>query len=352
MYFQSRLFKNLITLILVLVAIFLFLQVRVIFDPFIKILATLSWPFFFSGLFYYLLRPVVNLLEKYRIKRPFGILLIFYCIAVVIAFFTTYVGPAVAELNEFTKTLPEKIVAVSKQTTTLLKAFTFDLISITDLQARLATYLQSFTQLITQNIVDILAVITNIATTLVLVPFILFYFLKDDTKFSSFYLSITPPKYRSEVKTVLTDVDTTLSTYIIGQLIVATIVGCLLFIGYISIGLNYPVVLATYAILFNTVPFIGPFIAIAPALLVALTISFSMFIKVLIVFIIVQQLEGNLIAPQIMGKRLDIHPLTVILIMLALGSLYGLIGVLVALPAYAVIRVIAVDIYTIYHSEK
>jgi predicted PurR-regulated permease PerM len=93
---------------------------------------------------------------------------------------------------------------------------------------------------------------------------------------------------------------------------------------------------------------LGPFLAITPAILVGLSDSPFMVLKVIIVFLIVQQCESNLISPQIIGQRLNIHPLTIILLLLAAGSLYGLIGLILATPTYALLKVLIDSVYKIY----
>jgi predicted PurR-regulated permease PerM len=98
-----------------------------------------------------------------------------------------------------------------------------------------------------------------------------------------------------------------------------------------------------------TIPFLGPFLAITPALFVGLSDSPFMVFKVLVVFIIVQQLESNVISPQVIGQRLNIHPLTIILLLLAAGSLYGLIGLLLATPVYALAKVLLWNTFQIYN---
>ncbi|SIC93771.1 putative permease [Mycobacteroides abscessus subsp. abscessus] len=144
------------------------------------------------------------------------------------------------------------------------------------------------------------------------------------------------------------DIDKTLSTYIIGQFIIAFADGVLMYIGYLIIGLDYALVLALFATFLTVVPFLGPLLGIIPAIFVGLMQEPFMVIKILIVLVAVQQLEGNLITPQVMGKRLNIHPLTVILVLLVAGSLYGFIGILVAIPFYSVVKVIVRDFWKFY----
>ena len=97
----------------------------------------------------------------------------------------------------------------------------------------------------------------------------------------------------------------------------------------------------------NMIPYIGPYIGLLPALILALSNSVRQTILVIIVCVVVQQIDGNLIYPNVIGKSLDIHPLTIIIILLVAGNLAGLLGMLLAVPVYAVIKVIVIYIYDI-----
>jgi predicted PurR-regulated permease PerM len=180
----------------------------------------------------------------------------------------------------------------------------------------------------------------SVAVSLITVPFILFYMLRDEKNFWKFIKYIIPHDKRAQIDEVLSDIDETIGEYIRGQITVSFLVGICLFIGYSIIGLDYAAILAIVAMFTNFIPYLGPFIAVVPALVVAITMSPGMILKMLIVTVVVQTIEGNLITPNIMGRNLEIHPLTIIVIPLFAGSLAGAVGVILAVPVYAVIKVI------------
>lgn len=136
-----------------------------------------------------------------------------------------------------------------------------------------------------------------------------------------------------------------LSAYIRGQIFVAVCLGILLFIGYLIIGLPYALLLAVIAMVTNVVPYLGPIIAISPALVIAFVTSPFMVLKLAIVWVIVQLLEGKVISPQVMGKSLHVHPITVIFVILTAGNLFGIIGIILAVPGYAILKVIVTHVY-------
>lgn len=120
--------------------------------------------------------------------------------------------------------------------------------------------------------------------------------------------------------------DFALSSYIKGQILVSFCVGVLVYIGYLIIGLEYSLILAIITMFTNVIPFLGPFLGTIPAVIVALIDSPGMVVKVLVVTIVAQQIEGNLVSPLVMGKSLNIHPLTIIVLLLVAGSLVGFWG--------------------------
>jgi predicted PurR-regulated permease PerM len=93
------------------------------------------------------------------------------------------------------------------------------------------------------------------------------------------------------------------------------------------------------------VPYLGPAIAITPALVVALVTSPFMLLKMIIVWTAVQIIEGKFISPQIMGKTLKIHPITIIFVILFAGKMFGLFGIILAVPGYAVIKVVFTHLF-------
>lgn len=141
------------------------------------------------------------------------------------------------------------------------------------------------------------------------------------------------------------DIDETLKSYIVGQLCVSLIVGTMLLIGYLIIGLDYAFLLALIGVATNVIPFLGPYIAVIPAMIIALVQDPIMAVYVAIIMLVAQQIEGNLITPNIMGNALNVHPLTVITLILAAGNIAGIWGIILAVPFYAVVKTVITNFY-------
>ena len=118
-----------------------------------------------------------------------------------------------------------------------------------------------------------------------------------------------------------------------GQLLVCLVVGILAYVGYMLIGLPYALLLASIVGLMNVIPYLGPFIGAAPAVLVGLSESWKLALFVVAVNVVVQILESNVVSPQIVGRTLKLHPLVIILALLIGGQLGGILGLILAVPS-------------------
>jgi len=219
--------------------------------------------------------------------------------------------------------------------------------SLEDLINQVTNVVSNILTAIAANITPIISVTTSVVTTILIVPFILFYMLLDGDKLPDSLVRYLPVRHRKEARSVLRDMDRALSSYIQGQAIVSLFVGMLALIGYLIIGLDYALILAIVATVTNVVPLVGPIIGSTPAVIVGLIISPGMALRALIVMVVVQQLESMIISPRVMGKKISSHPVTIILVILAAGKLAGLLGILLAIPAFAVLRVILSHIYSL-----
>jgi predicted PurR-regulated permease PerM len=346
-WYQQPFFEYATGTLLTLTIIFLIYQVWFLITPVLNFISSLIAPILISVLFYYLLRPAVYFLETYHVPRVVTIGLLYLLIALLIAIISVSLGPLLGnQIKALANISIQTLENLQEQYQETARSLAFDLDD--EIRQRVIAFLQDATNLLSQNLLDILGFLTRIATILAVIPFIVYYLLKSDHEFALGFLKHFPEDFTRDARKILKNVDETLASYITGLAIISLSVGILLFSGYLVIGLDYALVLALIAVIFNAVPFLGPFLAITPALLLGLTESAGMTLKVAIVFIVVQQIESNLLSPQILGQRLNIHPLTIILLLLAAGTLYGLVGLILATPLYAISKVLSETLYKIY----
>lgn len=349
---EKRWFKFMVAIILMLLIVFLLNLNGFLLVPVAVLLQTMFLPFVVAGILYYLCRPIVAFLEKRKTPKWIAILVAYFAIILFVYGIVKLVAPAISDqLETFVKNLPTMVSTVMdwfkyiQENRSTFPSFVQDalLTASEDVQARIQDNVGN----IANGILSIFGVIGGFINTifaLVLVPFILFYMLKDSHRFAPSVSVLFPKSKRENVRTILKDMDKTIATYIQGQMLVSLIVGILLYIGYLVIGLDYSLVLAVFGMFTNVIPFLGPFIAVIPALLVALFQDPIMVVYVGIIMLVAQQIEGNVISPNIMGKSLNIHPLTIIVLILTAGNLAGLIGVIFVIPVYSIAKVVVVNI--------
>jgi predicted PurR-regulated permease PerM len=194
--------------------------------------------------------------------------------------------------------------------------------------------------------------VVNVLFIVMIVPFLAFYMMKDLDVFERAALQYVPRARRKHAVRLLKDIDAALGSYIRGQLIVSVCVGVLAYIGYLIIGMPYPLLMAGFVSLFDIIPYLGPFFGALPALIMATTISWKMVLMVIVVNMICQNLESNVISPQVVGKSMKMHPLTIILVLLIGGELAGIVGMILAVPFYAAMKVVVQHVSAYYIHRK
>lgn len=333
-------------LLLALFIIRMFIEVKGIFSPFVIIGQTIFLPLLLGGVLFYLSRPLLNYVEKKGWKRWTSILAIFVSVGLLVWLFSYMIGPAITkQVNALVNDAPHIIQDVEKmidygldQKKLLPKSIEQ---SIDDQSARIADIATGFGNWI---VVFVQSLAQGLFA-LILVPFFLFYILKDHEKFAPHIANFFSGERKTWIRKTLVDIDGTLKAYIQGQLLVSLAVGIMLLIGYLVIDLEYALLLAIFGMFTNVIPFLGPFIAVIPALVIGFVQEPQLALYVGIIMLVAQQIESNLISPNVMGKALDIHPLTVITIILAAGNIAGLWGIILAIPTYAVIKTIVKNMY-------
>lgn len=353
MWFNHKFFKYGVGTLLTLLIIFMFGKIDFFLLPFKKLVAAIFAPILASLILYYILRPLVRLFQRVRIPKTISIVLTFVVAFVLILALATNIGVIVVEqFNALTTELYNNFDISMFSKDSLLNNKFFASLPLDDLKERGLQLLDSLIDNSKAFFMSIVSTVTNISTIIIMIPFILFYFLKDDEEFSKKFIEFLPKKHVTNGQKILQDIDKALSSYLVGQMTVALADGILMFIGYLIIGIKYPLILSIFVTITAIIPFFGPFIGIVPAIFVGLTMNPLMAVKVFLLETIVQQIDGNFIAPQIMKQRLNVHPVTVILLLMIGSALYGFVGLLIVVPVYAALTVTIKNIYRIYKVER
>ncbi|WP_169712015.1 AI-2E family transporter [Mammaliicoccus stepanovicii] len=341
--------------ILLGLTIFIFQKVSFIFEPLMTVITTLVGPIIVAFVAFYLFNPIINFMERYNISRLWGIIILLCAIIAGFSLIVTLLIPVVQhQIESFTKNLPNYIDEFSGKLDALSRnSFVADYYAqaqnwfqqnFSDIPKKLSDSVGNFGH----KFKSFVSTITHVVVILITFPFVLFFLLKDGGKFRSYFISLMPPKFRKDTHDLIDKMNIQVGSYIQGQMIVAFCIGVLLFIGYSIIGLEYALTLASIAAVTSVVPYLGPMIAISPAIVLAAIDSPFMLLKLAIVWAAVQFLEGHFISPNIMGKTMQIHPLTIIFVLLCAGNLAGVLGVILGIPGYAIIKVAVTHLFTLF----
>ena len=182
-----------------------------------------------------------------------------------------------------------------------------------ELSANITSWASSISGRAVNWVSNLIGVASQVIVALIIMPFIVFYLLRDGKNLKGHIVRFLPTKIRKSVEQVLSDVNTQLSNYVRGQITVAIVVAIMFIIFFKIIGLRYAVTLGISAGILNLIPYLGSFLAMLPALVLGLVAGPEMFIKVLIVFAVEQTIEGRFVSPLVLGSQLNIHPITIYL---------------------------------------
>ena len=335
--------------------IFILSKISFLFIPVIDFLSVVMLPVILSGLLFYLLNPLVDLMEKYKINRVLAISIIFVIIAVLLI-----IGLAVAIPNlqrqvvVFAQNVPSYLEDADKVIDDLVtKRLPDDFRpQLEQVLAQFSTQATAWASNISSKAVNWVSALisgtSQVIVALIIMPFMLFYLLRDGKGLRDYITQFLPNKLREPVGKVLSDVNQQLANYVRGQITVAVIVAIMFIIFFKIIGLRYAVALGVTAGILNLVPYLGSFLAMIPALVLGLIAGPVMLLKVIIVFIVEQTIEGRFVSPLILGSQLNIHPITILFVLLTSGSMFGIWGVLLGIPIYASAKVVISAIFDWY----
>lgn len=339
--------------------VLVFNQIQFVFTPLKVLVQNVVLPVLLASVLFYLLRPVLRLLEKAKIPRVWGILIIYVggiglislAIFLIYPFLKTQVINLVREFPDYFRQLILNIDAYLS--TSLFSSYYNELdvnldLLIDSVFEDISGFFRDTAGGIASGVTNFISTLTGIVISIVTVPFILFYLLKDGDRLPDYIMKLMPPRMRDDAGEIFGEADQQLSNYIQGQLIVSFCIGLLIYIGFVIIGMDYALALGALAAVTSVVPYLGPVIAITPALIIALVTSPFMILKLAAVWTIVQLVEGKFISPQVMGKTLHIHPITIIFVLLTAGSLFGVPGVILGIPGYALLKVIVSHLFKLF----
>lgn len=298
----------------------------------------------------YVLNPLVKWLEtRYpKLKRKWWILIIFLALFLILVFMMVSLLPrTISEFSKLVNNFPIYLDQAKKVVIDLShKYFGRDVLNLEKLKVRdifgkLGTSDFNFSSMM----VGVKSTFSKIFIA-VLVPIFVFYLLNDKEIFIKKLKELIPEKYREQSVEIGKKMDESVFKYVKGKILMAIYVGAAVGIFLGIIGVDFALVIGIITMFADIIPYIGPFLGLAPATVFALLDSPTKAIFVIIMFLFLQWTENNIVGPKIMSDQLGYHPMLVLIITIAGGFLFGFVGMIFALPF-----VIALEVVYEYYKE-
>lgn len=359
-FLDNRFSIVLLNILLFFLIIWIFNKISFVLNPAWVFFSAILPPLLLAVIQYYVMNPVVDWFEKkFKIPRVVTILVLFLFVLIALIWIINILVPiAQNQINSLIKNWPNIWNDAVNATQEALRDPRLHEVKgslqnmIDNTQKTLFKSGQSTINATIGNISSAVSIITMIVMTLLTAPFILFFMLKDGHQLRPYITKFAPEHWQSSFSQLLYDINYALASYIRGQITVAFWVGVMFVVGYMIIGLPYGLALAILAGFMNLIPYFGTPLALIPVFVIAIMTSGSMVIKVLVVFLIEQAIETRILSPLVMGNKMEMHPVTTILLLIGASSVWGLWGVIFGIPIYAILKIIVSRVYNYYRRES
>jgi len=294
--------------------------------------------FAIGGIMSYLLYHPVLFMQKHGFRRLYAILILYLLVLAVLGL-VLYSGVPrlvneVGHLLEMYPQIEEKAEQIAEEIDGVSKPVQIDRLIHTNINRIEGAIFKGL-----ENFIGSIYNFLSKIFILILAPILAFYILMDWEKIREGILNLFSPGFRRELQGLAADVDKVLIAGIKGSILIAAIVGALVGLSAFILGVKFPLIIGLLAGVTNLIPYFGPFIGGIPAVIIAYSDSFRLAVYQTLAIFIVQQIESNLVTPRILGGKLGMHPLFIIFALLAGGNLYGIWGILFAVPVAAIIKV-------------
>lgn len=305
-------------------------------------------PFLLGFILAYILVPLVECLEKFRFSRGLAVILIYGLLLGLTVIVVFFVLPTLfKDFNEIIKIIPEYTQTIQNMFEYLQEEYSQFPIPISVRRATDETLIRFEEATISyiKNIGDILIGLFSQSFNLVLTPILGFYFLKEYNLFGDKILEFLPARYRADLISVGGEINQVIRRFIRGNLLVAAIVGIMTTLGMYLIGMKFPFLLGIMVGITNVIPYFGAIISAIFAFLLALLQSKWLALYVLALMTLIQQIESSIISPKILGDSVGLHPIIIIFVLLVGGKIWGVMGLLIAVPVAAILKILVKHIY-------
>lgn len=381
---KKRINLDLPIIIKIFFGILIFYSIIVIFKKFSILGYTLSCVII-AVIFAYIIDPLVNYLERKGIKRQFGVIIVYITVILIFAVLIISVIPkTINEISNLLTSLPDMVDTLTKNVNDSMSEFfakfnvelpdnfidvykksnpkvegnveTPEIVSnildsITKAVNKLVGNMQESLMKSASNLLSKLYGLVTGAFRLLLVLIFSFYFSVDKEKFTLKLKKAIPNKHRKDVTYLATRIDTALQQFIRGRLLMAIFVGVLTMIYLLILRVDFAIIIGLITCVADIIPYIGPFLGCAPAVLFAFMDSPIKALWVLILFVLIQWVENNILAPKLIGDSTGLSPLIVLISIIIGGGLFGVWGMVISVPITSIIFIL-VDFVKIKYNDR
>jgi len=357
---SNRSFRIGLFILLILSIIYMARLVDFLFYPLFVLFTTIFTPFILAGILFYLSVGFVDLLERRLYSRKLAIFIVLVLLfSLVILFLLTLFPLITKQLLAFVAAVPGFAERLYAQVLSLYAKYGTSIPSLDDNISSFESSMKSASSLlgnlfssIAGSILWLIQFITSTVFTLFIALFLYVFMLVDGKKLPYAIVRFIPSSYREEALLILKDMNGTIRSYVRAQLIVCTFVGSLATVVLWWLDIPYFLPLGLFIFATNIIPYLGPFLGAAPAVVIGFLDEPIKGLYAIIGITIVQQLDANVISPLVQGKSLKVHPITITVVLLVAGQLAGILGMLLAVPFYAVAKVTVLNIMKLAQLRK
>ena len=368
----------------IFLGILIFYLINILFNKFPILGYTLS-SVIIAIIFAYIINPIVNYLERKGVKRQFGVIIVYISAILIFGILIVSVIPKtinevsnlltslpgmvdtlIREFNNFLSSvfakfnieLPKNFINIYKETnpkvngnveTPQIVSNILDSIkgTINDLIVKVQGSLMGSLS----NVISKLYGFLTSAFRLVLIIIFSFYFSVDKERFMLRVKKAIPNKHREDISYLTRNIDIALQQFIRGRMLMAIFVGLLTMVYLLVLRVDFAIIIGLITCVADIIPFIGPFLGCAPAVLFAFMDSPMKALWVLILFVIVQWVENNILAPKLIGDSTGLNPLVILISIIIGGGIFGVWGMVISVPLMSIIFIL-VDFIKIKYNDR
>ena len=290
------------------------------------------------------IEPLAKSLRKYNIPRAISVIVVYLLFIGLIAIALRLVLPALAEqTTQIAQQVPQ-IVSGLERTVGTIPGFSPETVAI-QIQSALTSFGNNLTNLTTQVFLQTKSIFTGVFS-LFFVLVIAFYLVIEEDALKKLFRYIIPKQHVAYAELMIDRIQTKLGRWVLAQLFLGIIIGCAIGLIFWAIGFKYALALGVVAAILEVFPVVGPIMSALFGTLLALSQSFVFGIIALIIYIIVQQVEGQVLVPNIMRKAVGLNPLVTIIAVLLGGRLAGVPGIILAVPIATIFSIMLGDFFS------